>query len=163
MLCQKCGKNVANTHIKTVINGKVTEQSLCGYCAAKQGFSSPAGNSLSKLLASMMGQSLQMGSASSGARCKSCGATFADIAENGKVGCATCYSEFSEQLLPHLKRIHGNIKHTGKIPTERQLVVKPSADTISELKARLASLVVAEEYEEAAVVRDEIKRLEAQQ
>lgn len=163
MLCQKCGKNVANTHIKTVINGKVTEQSLCGYCAAKQGFASPAGNSLSKLLASMMGQSLQLGSVSSAARCNSCGATFADIAENGKVGCAACYSEFSEQLLPYLKRIHGSIKHTGKIPTERQLVVKPAESTVEELKAKLASLVAAEEYEEAAVVRDEIKRLEGEQ
>ena len=160
MLCQRCGKNSATTHIKTIINSKVTEQSLCGYCAAKAGYT---GNSFSNILASMLGHAIDGGTYTVGRSCECCGATFADIAESGKVGCANCYKEFGEELLPYLKRIHGSVNHTGKNPGSKQLVVAEVRNNVSELKAKLASLVAAEKYEEAAVVRDEIKRLEGEQ
>ncbi len=162
MLCQKCGKNTATTHIKTVINGKVTEQSLCGYCAAKSGYSGFTGGSFSNILASMLGSSLSIGAEDYGAKCECCGATFADIAETGKVGCANCYKEFENELLPYLKRIHGSVKHTGKIAGAHQLIVTGNKDALSELKTKLASLVAAERYEEAAKVRDEIKKMEGE-
>lgn len=163
MLCQKCGKNTATTHIKTVINGMVTEQNLCGYCAAKSGYNGLSGGSLSELLASMLGKSTKLEPGKPQHRCACCGATFADIAEKGKVGCGQCYKEFEDQLLPYLKRIHGSVRHTGKIPGGTELVVTEAKSTVSELKARLAALVAAEKYEEAAVVRDEIKRLEGEE
>lgn len=31
------------------------------------------------------------------------------------LGCPKCYSEFREELMPILRRIHGNIKHRGKV------------------------------------------------
>ena len=37
MICQVCGKKEATTHVKTVINGQVSERSLCGECAQKEG------------------------------------------------------------------------------------------------------------------------------
>ena len=160
MLCQKCGKNNATTHIKTVINGKVTEQSLCGYCAAKQGYTGFSAGPISNILASMLGQTIQVSAGISSHSCGCCGATFADVAETGKVGCAECYREFGAELLPYLKRIHGGVRHTGKVPGTKQLVIKEETGSVSELKAKLASLVATEKYEEAAVVRDEIKKLE---
>lgn len=160
MLCEKCGKNPATTHIKTAVNGKITELSLCGYCAAKAGYNGFAGSTFSGILASMLGQSLKSGSPVTARRCQCCGATFADIAETGKVGCALCYNEFGEELLPYLKRIHGSVHHTGKNPGNNQLIIKEENNTVSKLKAKLATLVAAEKYEEAALVRDEIKKLE---
>ncbi len=38
MLCQSCGKRPANTHIKTIINGELTEHSLCSEGAQKMGY-----------------------------------------------------------------------------------------------------------------------------
>ncbi len=163
MLCEKCGKNAATTHIKTAINGKISEQNLCGYCAAKAGYNSISGNSISGILASMLGGTLKTQAAVSARRCKCCGATFADIAETGKVGCAACYGEFENELLPYLKRIHGSVHHTGKSPEKNQLILKEEPNNISELKTKLAQLVAAEKYEEAALVRDEIKRLEGKE
>lgn len=160
MLCQKCGKNAATTHIKTVINGKVTEQNLCGYCAAKNGYSGFSTGPISNLLASMLGQSLQLADVEPTRRCSCCSATFADIAETGKVGCAECYKEFGDELLPYLKRIHGSVRHNGKIRGRKEMIVTDNSDKLSELKSKLASLVAAEKYEEAAVVRDEIKKAE---
>lgn len=37
MLCQSCQKNQATTHIKTIINGELTEYMLCPECAKKNG------------------------------------------------------------------------------------------------------------------------------
>ena len=162
MLCQKCGKNPATTHIKTVINGKVTEQNLCSNCASSNGYSGFKSGSISNLLASMLVQSLTTHPQSMGMRCSCCGSAFSDIAETGKVGCAKCYEEFSEELLPYLKRIHGSVHHNGKVAGHTELVVADVTDTIGELKAKLAKLVAAEKYEEAALVRDEIKRMEGE-
>ena len=160
MLCQKCGKNNATTHIKTIINGTVSELNLCGYCAAKNGYTSFSKTPISNLLASMLGQSMEMGSKISTRKCSCCYSSFADIAESGKVGCANCYTEFKEELLPYLKRIHGSVKHNGKRVGSKEIMVKNPIDRLSELKNKLAQLVANEQYEEAAVVRDEIRKEE---
>ena len=36
-VCQKCGKNPANVHLKQVINGNVHEEFLCSQCASVNG------------------------------------------------------------------------------------------------------------------------------
>lgn len=160
MLCQKCGQNTATTHIKTVMNGTVTELNLCGYCAAKEGYTDFSKGSITNMLASMLGQSMRMGEKVSSKSCDCCGVSFSEIAETGKAGCAACYSQFRKELTPYLKRIHGSVKHNGKIPGTKQLVVKNEENRLAGLKARLAELVAAERYEEAAVVRDEIRKEE---
>ena len=33
MMCQNCGQRTATTHIKTIINGQLTESHLCSQCA----------------------------------------------------------------------------------------------------------------------------------
>ena len=38
MLCQSCGKKTATTHIKTIVNGKLTEYHLCPDCAKQKGY-----------------------------------------------------------------------------------------------------------------------------
>ncbi len=163
MLCQKCGKNTATTHIKTVINGTVSELNLCGYCAAKGGYSGFSKGSISNMLASMLGQTMQMGEKVPEKNCTCCGMSFSEIAESGKVGCSNCYTEFKKELTPYLKRIHGSVKHNGKIAGSKLLTVIKEENRLDALKARLAELVAAEKYEEAAVVRDEIKKEEGKQ
>ena len=93
-------------------------------------------------------------------RCDCCGQSFSEIAETGKVGCANCYVQFKSELTPYLKRIHGSVRHNGKIPGTKQLVVTKSENRLADLKAELARLVAAEKYEEAAVVRDKIREEE---
>lgn len=158
MLCEKCGKNHATTHIRTVVNGVLTEKNLCGYCAATEGYTVTAQTSLAGMLASMFGESL--GSIPNMKKCSICGATFNDIAESGKAGCAECYKIFDTELLPYLKRVHGSTKHIGKIPNNAPLAVVPDSESVENLRMELNRLVVEEKYEEAAVLRDKIKKLE---
>ncbi len=162
MMCENCGKNPATTHIHTVINGVVTDKNLCGYCAAAQGLINPAKTSLTDMLISMFGDSLAKTKLLSTTRCSICGATFSDFAETGKAGCANCYKTFYDELLPYLKRVHGSTKHTGSRPERAPLIVR-SENKIGQLRKELKELILTENFEEAARVRDEIKELEGKE
>ena len=59
MLCQICGQQPATTHIKTIVNGKLTQAHLCAECARKQGYGnlfSDWGAGFGSLLSGLMGQ-----------------------------------------------------------------------------------------------------------
>lgn len=162
MLCEKCGKMAATTHIHSVVNGIVTEKHLCGYCAASENYGDIKGNNLSQMLSSMFGDALGTVSASQLTRCSCCGSTFSDIAKSGKCGCAECYTTFYEQLLPYFKRVHGSTKHIGKIPNRVTSLDSNDKDGVESLRMLLSQLVSEEKYEQAAIVRDKIKNLEGE-
>lgn len=159
MLCEKCGKNNATTHIRTVVNGVVTEKKLCGYCAAEEGYNGLSHKGLAQMLASMFDDSPAL-LVDNSIRCSCCNSTFSDIASKGKVGCPECYKTFYNELLPYLKRVHGSTKHSGKIPNRAPLTVKKQEDTVGDLRMKLNDLVRQEKFEEAAIIRDKIKKLE---
>lgn len=160
MLCEKCKKNTATTHIRSVVNGVVRELNLCAHCANEEGYGDIHHNGLANVLASMFGEVVDKRFPETQNRCSVCGSSFSDIAKSGKVGCAECYTTFKGELLPYLKRVHGSTTHTGKVPNSAPLIVKPKVKTIDDLRAELNYLVSEERYEEAAIIRDEIKKME---
>ena len=132
MLCQNCKKNEATTHIKRVVNGEATESHLCHSCAQNSGFD--------------------------------------DIIKSGKVGCADCYEKFYNKLLPSIQRIHGKAKHAGKVPVIHETVTakkeepkeKTAEDKIAELNLQMQKAIEEQNFEQAAVLRDEIKSLKGE-
>lgn len=166
MKCQKCGKENANTHVKTIINGDYKEYILCADCAKEMGYNNVFTNmeqEFSSLLGSFFGNTLP--ARSQATRCPSCGSTYYDIADSGKVGCAQCYSTFYDLLLPSIRRIHGNTAHCGKKSVagiEYTQTPDKEPDRITLLKDRLDKAVKEQNFEEAAEIRDEIKKLEDQ-
>lgn len=162
MLCEKCGKMDATTHIRSVVNGVVHEKHLCSHCAANDGYGDIKGNNLSQMLSSMFGDTISNAKNSQLKRCNCCGSTYADIAESGKCGCPECYSTFYEQLLPYFKRVHGSTQHIGKIPSGKSINEAQNKNSIQELRSVLKQLISEEKYEQAAVVRDQIKQLEGE-
>ncbi len=153
MLCEKCGKHNATTHIRTIVNGVICEKNLCEYCAAEDGLGVSMQNPLGSMLSSMFGEFAKPVTTK---RCKVCGSSFNDIAKSGKAGCSECYITFKSEFLPYLKRVHGSTNHTGKVPNILQ-----NDNRVEELKEQLKSLISEENYEQAAVVRDKIRELEA--
>ena len=99
-------------------------------------------------------------------RCEFCGSTYADIAQSGHVGCANCYELFTDELLPSIRRIHGNTTHCGKnshkadinAPQQKE---ESNEDKIKALKAELDKAVAEQNFEYAAQLRDKIKGMEA--
>lgn len=168
MKCQKCKKREANTHIKKVVNGEYTELMLCSECAHAMGydnvFALEIPDMFGGLLQSFLGGALPARSGAS--RCPVCGSTYGDITNTGKVGCAHCYEAFYDELLPSIKRIHGNTKHSGKVPQDIEYTEqKPEItfeDEVESLKAELKKAIDEQNFELAAELRDKIKAKEAE-
>lgn len=162
MLCQNCGKYEATTHVKRIINGESAEAHLCSDCAHALGYNDVFGgfsNTFSELLGSFFGE--PSGALNSRTvRCEKCGNTFTDIVNNGKIGCADCYTTFYEKLLPSLQRIHGKTRHEGKVPLIRSAnSIKIEENKLEILEAELKSAIESQEFEKAAELRDEINRM----
>ena len=158
MLCQNCGKYEATTHIKRIVNGEATEAHLCSDCARALGYDSvfpDFGFNFSDMLGSFFNEAT-VGALSNGiVRCEKCGSTFNDIVRSGRMGCGDCYSTFYDKLLPSFERIHGRTHHEGKKANTSPEIKKLSKT--EELKENLKQAVEAQNYEEAARLRDEIK------
>ena len=163
MLCDKCKKNNATVHIRSVVNGVATEKNLCGYCAANEGYNDIQHNSLAQMLASVFNDTVSLSGGAKTLRCPCCNSTFEQIAKSGKLGCSECYTAFKEKLLPSLKRLHGSTEHIGRIPNKAPLAVKTDTESIEYLKMKLNELVAEEKFEEAATVRDKIKKIEGRE
>lgn len=155
MLCQNCKKNEANMHMKRIINGRAEEFHLCADCARSLGYTgsfSDFGLGFGDLLSDFLGRN--EASSLQSQKCHICGKSFEDIVSDGKVGCAECYNTFYDKLLPSLKRIHGNLKHTGKSPSG--VFNENKSEDVSFLKAELEKAVSEQNFELAATLRDKI-------
>lgn len=117
-------------------------------------------------------------------RCEKCGLTFDDFMNTGKFGCSNCFEEFEERIDPILKNIHGSNRHIGRLGSviEGNRISKDSKDQfditnnssssnnnqlknekekhIENLKSDLKLAIKEERYEDAAKIRDEIKKEE---
>ena len=169
MKCQKCGKNQATTHIKTVTNGEYAQYELCSQCAKEMGYTnifSDMENEFSSFLGSFFGNALP--ARSQATRCESCGSTYNEIAKTGHVGCANCYDIFGDQLMPSIRRMHGNTTHCGKVPHSieytqvKDITVEevPEKTDVEVLKEQLQKAIKDQNFEKAAELRDKIKEME---
>ncbi len=154
MLCEQCGKNPATVHMTKIVNSKKEEAHVCSECAKQfSGFHS--GIDFSNMLSSMFGQP-QIGTA-----CPTCQSSLTEIQKRGQLGCSDCYETFRQELTGLLRRIHGTTKHMGKMPEKGYARVKAQRQ-LQGLKEQLQTAISRENYEQAAELRDEIRRIEKQ-
>lgn len=119
--------------------------------------------------------------------CDKCGMTYDEFIDTGKFGCENCYEIFSEKVDPILKNIQTGNRHIGrgieaKNKTQKQnnneeacrgencsSANKKSKENtqdntnnkqLEKLKQDLKIAIQEERYEDAAKIRDEIKKLE---
>ena len=162
MLCMICKQNDAKVHLTQIVGDKMQKVDLCEDCAKEKGVNDPAGFSLADLLLGL-GASQEIAQTSGGEeiKCHTCGFTQADFKKAGRLGCADCYGTFADGLENLLKSMHKGIKHVGKVPQalkqNRDLV-----DRLKQLQKKLDKAVSTEDFEQAAVLRDEIKATKAQ-
>ncbi|CCO07760.1 UvrB/UvrC motif-containing protein [Desulforamulus hydrothermalis] len=168
MLCDRCQKRPAQVHFTQVINNTKKQMNLCAVCAAEmqaESFGFVPQLNLHDFLAGLINHHFAganlTGNAMTRVRCERCGATESQVAQSGLFGCSECYTQFGDRVQPLLKRIHGSITHTGKVPRRtggKALLIKE----IRMLKSQLQDAVKQEEFEKAARLRDRIKELEQQ-
>ncbi len=154
MLCENCKVNNATTHIKKTVNGVTNEYFLCPECAAKLGFNNFNFFKLDNFWNDFLGEPV----IKSLKRCETCNSSFEDIVNNGKMGCADCYSIFKDEILPTIKKIHGKTIHTGATPSYT-IEEEKEDNKIEALENKLQEAIKNEEFEKAAEIRDELKEL----
>ena len=163
MLCQVCGKNPATVHFTEIHDNRMTEIHVCERCAEEKGLQSaatPHKFDIADLLAGMVDTMTSSDEERVGrVQCPRCGLLYSAFRETGRLGCAECYVAFQFQLRPLLRRIHGDTRHRGKVPS-RDGDGAVRSRQIQRLHDELQRAVEREAFEHAAAIRDEIKKLE---
>jgi protein arginine kinase activator len=164
MLCQICGKNPANVHFTEIHDNKMSEIHVCERCAEEKGMHTPSQKhkfEIADLLAGMVDAMTHTEEERVGhVQCPRCGLLYSSFKETGRLGCGECYNAFQFQLRPLLRRIHGDTRHRGKTP--KRGTAESSTRQIQRLHDELQRAVEREEFERAASIRDDIRRLEAE-
>ena len=169
MLCENCGKNEATIKFTQIINGNKIEMMICEECGEKMGitqmnFEMPIdiSNFIGEFITDQQDDHfLPFNTINTDLRCKKCNMTYAEFLNNGKFGCEECYKAFGDKIDILLKRIQASDKYLGrkaKYNAENKVEeVKPN-NRQEELQKQLKDAIKEERYEDAAKIRDEIRK-----
>ncbi|MBQ3860606.1 MAG: UvrB/UvrC motif-containing protein [Clostridia bacterium] len=189
MLCEKCRKNEATNFYHENVNGKVRSMRLCAECAKsleesgdlpklnadkffedfdffdEPFFQNPV-KTLNSLFSGFFGGEKALGSGNptgeektAEKKCEGCGSTLRDFATRG-AGCPKCFETFAEELAPTVSRAHGRTVHTGRAPAKFRDRIETKRK-IEALVEEQREAVKNEDFERAAEIRDELKKLRA--
>jgi protein arginine kinase activator len=159
MLCCICKEKNATVHLTQITGEKMQKVDLCEECAKTKGVNDQTGFSLADLLLGLgASQELEQSSGGTEAKCPQCGFTHADFKKSGRLGCSECYQTFSEGLGGLLKTMHKGTRHVGKVP-ESLRTRRDLSEQLTALQKKLNKAIEAEDFEQAAQLRDQIKQL----
>lgn len=173
MLCDNCGKNEATVRYSENINGVKKQMNLCQKCSKELGidkinFNMPIDFSsfFGEMLEDFQDTEFMPLYNTKELKCNNCGYTFEDIINKGQFGCANCYDTFQNEIDPIIRKIQGANTHIGRIgkisdnKIEETKTKKTQLSKLDKLKEELKDAIKVEDYEKAAILRDEIKELE---
>ena len=159
--CQICGKR-ASMFLTQIVNGQVSELALCEACARAKGLFDPQSltfaekffpeefkQRVDKLVRELTGaespapQPPVMSDLSS---CPVCGFSVEDYRRTGHLGCPDCYAVFARELNPDAEQ-------------EAEPADEAPAVTRARLQKEMQQAVAREDYERAALLRDQINAL----
>lgn len=162
--CTACNAAAATVQILDLEDGSVVSaRFLCDQCAAGSQDAGPQQQTIqlsSEILESLLGPSGDSDSTidPTGLACPGCAMTEAEFRLRGRLGCPRCYEVFRASLLPLLERVHDSTCHRGRFPGRTSAELPPPRVNVDDLRNRLDDAIAAEEYEEAARLRDQLER-----
>lgn len=175
MKCEKCRTNEATIHLTEIIKNIKSEFHLCEKCARLVGINSRVSNfslSVPDMLSFLDLE--EVGDVVDTNMCLNCGLTFLEYKRAGKLGCPQCYNYLKEPLEPVIRNYHGGDRHSGKVPSNfievnacRRIYIEDQTSGaekekgLADLRKMLETAIGDERYEDAAVLRDRIRGLEA--
>jgi protein arginine kinase activator len=165
MMCDY-GDKKATVFLTQLAEGQMKKICLCESCAKERGVTDPTGFSMADALLGNFQKAVSgtvtaptavkpMGS---GKHCPQCGFSMEDFQKVRRFGCASCYKVFASELAPMLRGMHKGATHVGKVP-QGLIESHFRIQRIEELQAKLDQSIASESYEEAAELRDEIRKL----
>lgn len=171
LICQLCNQRPATTHVTELgPDGARQELHLCPECIREHQLDLAAGPPpLAALAGAATAQEAAAPTAETAAPpalCPTCGLAFDEYASNNLFGCPDCFAAFDRQVAELVQRYHGALRHAGRVPAGAAVAPQPAKprrraprrDQRAELERRLAEAVAAERYEEAASLRDALRK-----
>jgi protein arginine kinase activator len=151
MKCEMCQQQQAEVAIKqAATNGEERELYVCRGCAQRS-----AGKMVASLVEMLLGAAIDLQLPENDTLvCPSCGLTRSEFRKRGRAGCARCYRTFARELAPMLRDLHSGDHHVGKVPARERV-----SRTRAELKTALRNAVRTQRFEDAAVLRDRLRKL----
>lgn len=160
MFCDVCKSKEATVFLTQIVEGKMQKVNLCDSCSKEKGVNDPTGFALADLLLGL-GAAQEIDKNPAGVRCPVCGFSQVDFKKTGRLGCSACYDAFAEGLNGMLKNMHRGLVHAGKVPA-KLAIDRRRTFALSQLEEGLAKAIVEEHFEEAAALRDQIRRFESE-
>lgn len=159
MKCEMCQAQDASIHLTQVVDGEVKKVHLCEACAAASGLDMQSPMSITDILLGLGGEETKPTKLTATERtCPRCHLRRADFKKSGRLGCPDCYEAFARELEPVIRAMHRNDRHCGKIPEREESRVQKTVKSET-LKLLLEEAIVAEDFEEAARLRDALLAL----
>lgn len=179
MLCHLCHKNPATIHIQEFVNGEKKSLHICAKCAASKASGDSALNpfNLAELIYNISEKiqipglepladddnELEADLEAAAIICKTCGWNVDKMRRSGgRLGCSDCYKAFAELIEPSLEKLHRGTMHVGKKNSGERNGSPSQMLEVLRLKKELQEMVMREEYEMAADIRDKINQLQKQ-
>lgn len=178
MQCDYCDSK-ATVFFTQIIDGNTNKSCLCEMCATKHGVTDPEGFLLggmnlsgeeSPTSSKMPKFQVPMGNetiilpvqdiqpTSGSGICPGCGFAFDDLKKTGRLGCSQCYQFFRTEIKNNLGGMHKGTSHTGRVP-EGMLNAFKNRKQLEQLQSEMDQAIRDEDYEKAAALRDEMKKL----
>lgn len=158
--CDRCDRP-AEVHEFDPING--VEIHLCREHAVESGFQlpEPTAAKVHSQIAPTMQVQISTGKERT-ASCRNCGSSFARFRKSGLLGCPDCYQTFDQKLDGIIARSQNKASaHIGRVPEQAADLVDRHARRRS-LLDEIERAVASEQYERAAVLRDQLETLAEQ-
>lgn len=147
-MCADCGRE----YMKSVMKELEPEQTESG--AKVMTITTPE-----QLLNFLDQLSLKTGVPSKKKPCPRCGWTVKDFQTKGRFGCPDCYDHFSDEFDAVVVPYQKADEHNGKRPKRPRHVDESPEEQLKTLKLRLAKAVEIEDYESAALLKQQLKTL----
>ncbi len=159
MQCSLCKQKPATVHLTQIVGDKMQKLDLCEDCAKAKGVNDPTNFGLADLVLGLgAAQHIEQAAGGVELKCPRCGFTQADFKKSGRLGCPDCYQTFAEGLSGLLKTMHKATRHSGKAP-ESLRQSREISDRLKTLQKKLSRAIELEDFEQAAILRDELKRI----
>ncbi len=151
MVCDDCKKNPATIFFKEVLPEKVVELHLCGSCAHKRGLLMAKKMSPIEVLQRLL---KEKGAKDEQIICGKCYLSLAEFKRIGRFGCDRCLETFKPYIKNLIKQIHQSEKHVGRHAVHSE----QKGYEVYQLREQLKKALEKEAYEEAAAIRDKLKK-----
>ncbi len=156
-------ENEATVHLTEIREGIKHEMHLCEGCAAAKGLPGKQHFTIQQLLAGIASQNPALATQKTRRgkepACAGCGTTLSQFQASGRFGCPECYVAFKDDVQSLVEKIHDSTQHSGKVPKRTSSDVAMQKD-LRQLQVDLKKAIRHEEYERAAGLRDQIRKIE---